>query len=202
MVLDYEVTMCSHPTQIDLAQFFSQVEILAGSCWLWTGSLTPSGYGLFRGTSAHRATFAWFVGPIEAGDHVHHRCRRPRCVNPVHLDALSATEHASAHWDERRPILEAMRRSPTHPGEAFEEEWRKPSDISQAEAARRMGMSTNRLNEIVAGKRAVTAETAVLFAALTGTSPQLWLHMQADHDLWKAIRETDTSRVEPIAKTR
>ena len=96
--------------------------------------------------------------------------------------------------------LGRMRHPPTHPGEMFEEEYRKPSGISQAEAARRMGMSTNRLNEIVAGKRGVTAETAVLFAALTGGSPQFWLHLQADYDLWHALRDVDTSKVEPVAK--
>jgi addiction module HigA family antidote len=84
-----------------------------------------------------------------------------------------------------------MRRPPTHPGEVFEEEYRKPSGISQAEAARRMGMSTNRLNEIVAGKRSVTAETAVLFGALSGTDPRIWLHMQADYDLWHALRNAN-----------
>lgn len=62
---------------------------------------------------------------------------------------------------------------------------------AQAEAARRMGMSLNRLNEIVAGKRGVTAETALLFAALTDTTPQLWMHLQADHDLWHALRSVD-----------
>jgi len=94
-----------------------------------------------------------------------------------------------------------MRRPPTHPGEIFEEEFRRPSGISQAEAARRMDMSTNRLNEIVLGKRGVTAETAVLFAALTGTSPQFWLHLQADHDLWKALKTVDTSKIEPLKKS-
>src|SRR5437868_11767284 len=90
------------------------------------------------------------------------------------------------------PDLSRMRQPPTHPGEMFEEEYRKPSGISQAEAARRMGMSTNRLNEIVAGKRGVTAETAVLFSALTGVSPQFWMHLQADYDLWHALRDVDT----------
>lgn len=103
-----------------------------------------------------------------------------------------------ANKAERGADLGRMRRPPTHPGEIFEEEWRKPSGVSQAEAARRMGMSTNRLNEIVAGKRGVTAETAVLIGALTGTSPQIWLHLQADYDLWHALRKTDTSSISVI----
>ena len=89
---------------------------------------------------------------------------------------------------DRGADLSRMRRPPTHPGEVFEEEYRKPLGISQAEAARRMGMSTNRLNEIVLGKRGVTAETAVLMGELTGTTPGLWLHMQADYDLWHALQ--------------
>jgi addiction module HigA family antidote len=81
----------------------------------------------------------------------------------------------------------------------FEEEFLKPLGYgSQAEAARRMGMSTNRLNEIVAGKRAVTAETAVLFGAVTGTDPRMWLSLQADYDLWHALRETDISKIAPL----
>lgn len=97
------------------------------------------------------------------------------------------------------PSLARMRRAPTHPGEVFEEEFRKPSGISQAEAARRMAMSTNRLNEIVAGKRGVTAETAVLFGALTNTSPEMWARMQADYDVWHAMQKSPGVSVESIA---
>jgi antitoxin HigA-1 len=88
------------------------------------------------------------------------------------------------------PSLAQLRQAPTHPGEMFEEEFRKPSGISQAEAARRMGMSLARMNEIAKGKRAVTAETALLFEAMTGASAEFWLNLQARHDLWHAMRET------------
>jgi antitoxin HigA-1 len=123
------------------------------------------------------------------------------------LTLRSKTSTAASRRSRPRPEdgadLAAMRRPPTHPGEVFEEEWRKPSGISQAEAARRMGMSTNRLNEIVAAKRGVTAETAVLFGELTGTNPQMWLHLQADHDLWRVLQERKargaTRSIRPIA---
>lgn len=95
--------------------------------------------------------------------------------------------------------LARMRRAPTHPGEVFEEEFRKPSGLSQAEAARRMGMSANRLNEIVAGKRGVTAQTAILFGAITNTNPRMWLQMQVDHDLWEALRTNNLPKVKPLA---
>lgn len=95
--------------------------------------------------------------------------------------------------------LARMRRSPTHPGEMFWKEFlEEGAVVSQAEAARRMGMSTNRLNEIIAGKRGVTAETAILFGALTQTSPQMWLHLQANYDLWHALRENRAPKVKVL----
>lgn len=112
---------------------------------------------------------------------------------------MSASKNRTAPDPASGADLAQMRRPPTHPGEMFEEEFRKPSGISQAEAARRMGMSMNRLNEIVKGKRGVTAETAVLLAALTGTSPQFWLQLQINYDLWHALRETKVPKMQPIA---
>jgi antitoxin HigA-1 len=81
-----------------------------------------------------------------------------------------------------------MKRSPTHPGEILAEEFLRPMGMTQAEAARRMGVSTNRLNELVRGKRGVTAATAIRLAALLGTSPELWLNLQTTWDLWHAYR--------------
>jgi addiction module HigA family antidote len=79
-----------------------------------------------------------------------------------------------------------MKRAPTHPGEVLLEEFLSPLGMSQAEAARRMGMSTNRLNELVRGKRGVTADTALRLARLLGTSPEFWLNLQMATDLWHA----------------
>lgn len=79
-----------------------------------------------------------------------------------------------------------MRRPPTHPGEVLLEEFLEPLGLSQTEAARRMRMSTNRLNELVRGKRGVTAETALRLAQLLGTSPEFWLNWQMMFDLWHA----------------
>jgi len=81
-----------------------------------------------------------------------------------------------------------MKRAPTHPGEILAEEFLSPMGLTQAEAARRMRMSTNRLNELVRGKRGVTAATAIRLAELLGTSPELWLNLQSTWDLWHAYR--------------
>jgi addiction module HigA family antidote len=51
-----------------------------------------------------------------------------------------------------------------------------------------MGMSSNRLNEIERGKRGVSPETAVLFAALTSTEPAFWCRLQSNHELWNAMQ--------------
>ena len=76
-----------------------------------------------------------------------------------------------------------MRRPPTHPGEMLLEEFLKPLGLSQAEAAARMQMTTNRLNEIVRGRRGVTADTAWRLSALLGTSPEIWMNLQIRFDL-------------------
>jgi addiction module HigA family antidote len=51
-----------------------------------------------------------------------------------------------------------------------------------------MGVSTNRLNELVRGKRGVTAETALRLGQLLGTSPEFWLNLQMMFDLWHALQ--------------
>jgi addiction module HigA family antidote len=84
-----------------------------------------------------------------------------------------------------------MRRPPTHPGEMLLEEFLKLLDLTQAEAATRMQM--NRLNEIIKGKRGVTADTAWRLSALLGTSPEVWMNLQMNWDLWHAARTRSIS---------
>lgn len=67
-------------------------------CWLWTGDMYPNtGYGKthLRGISglAHRASYSLFVGPIPHGKQLDHRCRVRSCVNPSHLEPVSAMEN-------------------------------------------------------------------------------------------------------------
>jgi addiction module HigA family antidote len=81
-----------------------------------------------------------------------------------------------------------MKRPPTHPGEILVREFLTPMGLTQAGAARRMGISANRLNELIRGKRGVTAATAIRLADLLGTSPELWLNLQTTWDLWQAYR--------------
>ncbi len=74
-----------------------------------------------------------------------------------------------------------------HPGEMLREEFLRPLGLTQVDAASELGISVNRLNELVLGKRGITADTALRLARRFGTTPQLWMHLQADWDLHQAI---------------
>ncbi len=80
-------------------------------------------------------------------------------------------------------------RPPTHPGEMLLEEFLKPLKLSQAEAARRLKMPLNRLNELIKGKRGVTPDTALRLAELFAVSPEFWMNLQNGWDLWHAMRQ-------------
>ena len=75
-----------------------------------------------------------------------------------------------------------------HPGELLFEEYLKPLGVGQVEVAQKLGVSLNRLNEIVLGKRGITADTALRLAKFLKTSPQLWMRLQADWDLHQAMQ--------------
>ncbi len=70
-----------------------------------------------------------------------------------------------------------------HPGEILAEEFLRPLGMSQAALARHLRISLVRVNEIVNGKRGVSAETAWLLAEAFGTSAQFWINLQANYDL-------------------
>jgi antitoxin HigA-1 len=87
-----------------------------------------------------------------------------------------------------------------HPGEVLLEEFLVPMALSQNAVARAIGVPPRRINEIVLGKRAITADTALRLAKAFGTSEAFWLGLQADYDLEearKAISE-DLKKVERL----
>jgi addiction module HigA family antidote len=75
-----------------------------------------------------------------------------------------------------------------HPGEVLLEEFLKPMELSQNRLAREIGVPPRRINEIVLGKRAVSADTAVRLARYFGTSEKFWMGLQADYDLEEVHR--------------
>ncbi|NCO65147.1 MAG: addiction module antidote protein, HigA family [Candidatus Aquicultor secundus] len=70
-----------------------------------------------------------------------------------------------------------------HPGEVLLEEFLKPMDMSQNRLAINIGVPARRINEIVLGKRSITADTALRLARFFGTSAEFWLGLQAQYDL-------------------
>jgi addiction module HigA family antidote len=73
--------------------------------------------------------------------------------------------------------------SPVHPGEVLLEEFIKPMNLSQNRIAIDIGVDARRINEIVLGKRSMTADTALRLARYFGNSPQFWLGLQNQYDL-------------------
>lgn len=72
---------------------------------------------------------------------------------------------------------------PVHPGEVLFEEFLKPMEISQNYLGRALGVSPRRINEIIHGKRSITADTALRLSVYFGNSASFWLGLQMDYDL-------------------
>ncbi|NLG01225.1 MAG: HigA family addiction module antidote protein [Lentisphaerae bacterium] len=72
---------------------------------------------------------------------------------------------------------------PVHPGKILQEEFLRPLDISQNRLGKELGVSPRRINEIIRGKRAITADTALRLSRHFGNSASFWLGLQMDYDL-------------------
>jgi len=79
--------------------------------------------------------------------------------------------------------------SPVHPGEVLAEEFLAPMGLSQNRVAIALGVPARRINEIVLGKRGISADTALRFAKYFRNSPQFWMGLQMDYDLAVASRD-------------
>ncbi len=82
-----------------------------------------------------------------------------------------------------------------HPGEILLEEFIKPLGLSQNAVAKAVNVPPRRINEIVLGKRAITADTAVRLGQYFGTSAKFWLGLQDDYDLEEARKKIDTDLI-------
>ena len=79
--------------------------------------------------------------------------------------------------------MQTKKMSPVHPGEILFEEFLKPMNLSQNKLANEVGVPARRINEIVLGKRGISADTALRLGRYFGNSPQFWLGLQMDYDL-------------------
>lgn len=79
--------------------------------------------------------------------------------------------------------MKALKHLPVHPGEVLLEDFLKPLAISQYRLAKALGVPPRRINEIVHGQRAVTADTALRLGRFLAVPPQFWLNLQTHYDL-------------------
>ena len=89
----------------------------------------------------------------------------------------------------------AKKLDPITPGEILAEEFMAPHGISQNRLARDLDVNPSRINDIVHGRSAITASIALRLAKYFGTTPELWMNLQADYDLRHA-RVTDWPQIE------
>jgi len=87
------------------------------------------------------------------------------------------------------------KRAPTHPGEILLEEFLNPLGLTQVALARHIGVPLQRVNEIIAGKRGVTPETAWLLSSAFGTTPEFWVNLQANFDLARSRPDRKVRRM-------
>ena len=90
-----------------------------------------------------------------------------------------------------------MKMEPVHPGEILLEEFLKPMGISQYRLAKEIHVPLRRVNEIVLGRRGISADTALRFARFFGTTPEVWQNLQSQYEMdvakgsiWSKIMET------------
>ena len=90
------------------------------------------------------------------------------------------------------------KRIPTHPGEILLEEYLHPLGFTQVQFARHIGVPTQRINEIINGKRGITPETAWLLSQALDTTPEFWMNLQTQHDL---ARKRPSRQVQSLQTT-
>jgi addiction module HigA family antidote len=97
--------------------------------------------------------------------------------------------------------MSRKRLDPIPPGEILREEFMRPLGISTSALARDIGVPANRISQIVNGKRAFSADTALRLGKYFGVSPEIWLDLQSEYELRLALRTT-WKLVEPCVRTR
>ena len=96
--------------------------------------------------------------------------------------------------------MPAQKLAPVHPGEVLLEEFLKPMALSQNRLALAMGVPSRRINEIVLGKRGISADTALRLARYFGMSSQFWMGLQMDYEL--DVAEDELADPDPGGVTR
>ena len=94
------------------------------------------------------------------------------------------------------------RMPPVHPGEILSEDFLKPMALSQTQLALATGMPQSRVQAIVAGRRGITADTAIRLAAFFGNTPQFWLNCQTSYELDMADYTGEGQKIRAFVRPR
>lgn len=92
----------------------------------------------------------------------------------------------------------SMLKNPVHPGEVLSELFLAPLGMSAGTLAKRLDVPRTRIERIVKGDTALTADTAIRLSAFFGNSPEFWMNMQRAYDLAAAAKVVDVSHIEPL----
>ncbi len=97
-----------------------------------------------------------------------------------------------------------IKRKPTHPGEIIKEDFMIPLKLTQTELAKALKTSFRTINEILNEKRSISPDMALRLARYFGTSPDVWLGLQADYDLFKAKLKSKKmiEEIKPLIKVK
>ena len=90
--------------------------------------------------------------------------------------------------------------NPPPPGELLSEGYLKPLNIESTEFATRLGITTSDLEELIAGRKPITADLALRLAATLSTTPEIWLGLQQQYDLWQA-KQNFTVELKPYDRS-
>jgi len=93
-------------------------------------------------------------------------------------------------------------RRPTHPGEILRFEFLEPMKLSQQQLADAVGVTRVRINEIILGKRSITPDTAFRLAKFLDTSPEFWIGLQNNVDMWDTLKsyKNEYDKIRPAEK--
>jgi len=98
----------------------------------------------------------------------------------------------------------ALKRIPTHPGIILKEDFLAPLGLTQVELAKALKTSFRTINEILNEKRSISPDMALRLARYFGTSPDVWLGLQSDYDLyWAGLKSKKTlGEIQPLIKSK
>jgi|688.fasta_scaffold1134355_1 addiction module HigA family antidote len=91
-----------------------------------------------------------------------------------------------------------MMYNPPHVGEILREMYLEPANISVTEAAKRLGVSRQAISRLINEKTGISAGMALRLAQAFGTSPEYWMNMEKQYELWQAMSENEDLKIEPF----